>query len=119
MPRSTVIAAFDAKPHDPQTLLHPEDGPRRDAGHPPHEPVVAALRRATRDRHRDIEAQLQLDGRFTRRRYAAVVHGFAEFLAAWEPRLDAALPVRLRPWFAGRTRSAQARRTMRASRRIS
>jgi len=42
-------------------------------------------------------------------RYATVMAGFDVFLSAWEPRIDAALPPRLRPWFARRRRGHLAR----------
>jgi len=42
-------------------------------------------------------------------RYATVMAGFDAFLSAWEPRIDAALPPRLRPWFAQRRRGHLAR----------
>lgn len=46
-------------------------------------------------------------------RYATVMAGFDTFLAAWEPRVNVALPDRLRPWFEKRRRHPFARADVR------
>lgn len=77
-------------------------------------PGIAALRRATADRHAAIEALLRLDETVARPRYELILTGFESFLSAWEPRVRAALPEALRPWFDGRSRLAFARQDLRA-----
>lgn len=86
-------------------------------------PAIAALRMATADQHRAIEALLQLappaggdgDGAFNSslERYAAVLHGFDRFLSWWEPRLLAALPAALHDWFQARSRHGLLRQDLR------
>jgi heme oxygenase len=71
----------------------------------PPQPLLAALRRATRERHDRIEALLRLDAPMTRRRYGAILRGFHAFLGCWEPAVRAALPARLHDWFDVRCRS--------------
>lgn len=44
--------------------------------------------------------------------YVQVIQGFDAFLSAWEPRVAAALPERLRPWLARRSRWPMARRDL-------
>lgn len=68
------------------------------------EPALAALRAGTRAEHDRIEHLLRLDEPMALPRYATVMAGFEAFLAAWEPRMDVALPNRLQPWFAKRRR---------------
>ncbi len=71
--------------------------------------ALTALRQATEGRHRVLEAldtlklPLQLD------RYVQALQGFEIFLAAWEPLVMCALPIRLHEWFALRSRRALAR----------
>lgn len=77
------------------------------------EPAIAALRRATAERHQRLESMLKLDAPLSLDRYAAVVHGFELFLAHWEPRLVATLPDRLHGWFRSRSRHELARRDAR------
>jgi heme oxygenase len=69
-------------------------------------PLLIELRRATGSRHDQIESLLRLTEPMSSTRYAEVVRGFQEFLAAWEPRIVDALPERLRKWFASRRREA-------------
>lgn len=69
------------------------------------EPLLAALRRATRERHDRIEALLRLDAPLTPRRYGTIMQGFHAFLGCWEPAVRAALPARLQDWFDARCRS--------------
>jgi heme oxygenase len=67
--------------------------------------VIPLLRQATARSHRDIEDLLQLESaELGRARYTLVIKGFALFLPAWEAEVAAALPMRLRPWFAKRSR---------------
>jgi len=68
-------------------------------------PLLASLREETRIDHDAIETLLCLAQPMPLERYAAIVGGFAAWLAIWEPRVEAALPVRLRPWFAPRRRA--------------
>jgi heme oxygenase len=71
--------------------------------------VLAQLRASTRAEHERIEQLLRLTEPMDLARYARVIAGFDEFLAAWEPRLQAALPERLQPWFGQRLRRPLAR----------
>jgi heme oxygenase len=71
---------------------------------PSQQPVLAALRLATADRHRSIETLLALDTPFDLRHYQRVLQGFASFLAGWEPRVRAALPRGDAAWFTARSR---------------
>ncbi len=66
--------------------------------------VLSELRVFTRAEHDRIERILQLAEPMTLARYAAVMAGFDAFLRAWEPRVQAALPPRLQPWFRARRR---------------
>ena len=70
----------------------------------PHQTVIAALRQATADRHRSIETLLSLESALDPRRYRQVLQGFGLFLAAWEPRVRAALPRADAAWFTARSR---------------
>ena len=70
----------------------------------PHQPVLAALRQATADRHRSIESLLSLDAALDLRRYGRMLRGFGLFLAAWEPQVRAALPRADAAWFTARSR---------------
>src|SRR4051812_27463721 len=60
----------------------------------------AALRDATATRHEDIDALLALRRPFGRAHYVRVLQGFGAFLAAWEPCMARALPLRWKDWFA-------------------
>lgn len=71
--------------------------------------MLAALRRATAPQHAQIEQLLRLDQPFDLARYTSALQGFEAFLRGWEPRLEAALPDALRPWFRDRRRGALAR----------
>ena len=71
--------------------------------------VLAALRNATASHHHAIEDLLPLSRDLTLAGYVQVMRGFEAFLAVWEPRVAAALPERLRPWLAQRSRYALAR----------
>jgi heme oxygenase len=62
------------------------------------EAAIAAIRRATRDRHAAVEAVLDLSPPLARRRYLDALCGFELFLSLWEPRIEAALPS---PWHDG------------------
>ncbi len=79
-------------------------GPSKQMGVSADELVITSLRRATRDRHVALEAILQLDSPFSPRRYLDVLRGFELFLSTWEPRINAALDLSLRHWFATRSR---------------
>lgn len=68
------------------------------------ETALTELRLSTRAEHDRIEALLRLTEPMRLARYAAIVHGFDAFLRAWEPRVQDALPERLRPWFRTRRR---------------
>ena len=61
--------------------------------------ILEVFRRATAGRHAAIEDLLDLRRPFGRAHYAQVLQGFGAFLGQWEPRMAAALPERLRPWF--------------------
>lgn len=74
--------------------------------------VLAALRRTTASHHRDLEALLPLGPVLSLESYVRVIQGFDAFLSAWEPRVAAALPGRLRPWLARRSRWPMARRDL-------
>lgn len=67
------------------------------------EPVITSLRQATRDRHTALEGILQLN-LLSHRSYLDALRGFELFLSMWEPRIDAALELPLRDWFASRSR---------------
>ncbi|MGN6524835.1 MAG: biliverdin-producing heme oxygenase [Burkholderiaceae bacterium] len=66
--------------------------------------VLSELRLQTRAEHDRLERILQLEEPMTLARYTAIVAGFDAFLRAWEPRVQAALPPRLQPWFRARRR---------------
>ena len=68
------------------------------------DPLLAALRGATRERHARIESVLRLDAPMPLARYLAILCGFHEFLARWERAVHAALPGRLQAWFDERRR---------------
>ena len=63
------------------------------------DPLLNALRHATRERHARIESLLRLDAPMPLARYRAILRGFHEFLARWEAAVHAALPARLQAWF--------------------
>ena len=68
------------------------------------ENALAELRLTTRAEHDRIERILRLDEPMPLERYGAILCGFDAFLRAWEPRIHAALPERLQPWFRARRR---------------
>ena len=68
------------------------------------ENALAELRLTTRSEHERIERILRLDQPMSLERYGAILCGFDAFLRAWEPRIHAALPERLQPWFRARRR---------------
>jgi len=67
------------------------------------------LRLSTRAEHDRIEQILRLTEPMSLARYAQVMSGFEAFLRTWEPRVRAALPARLQPWFEERRRGGFAR----------
>ena len=68
------------------------------------ENALAELRLTTRAEHERVERILQLAEPMPLERYGAILCGFDAFLRAWEPRIHAALPERLQPWFRARRR---------------
>ena len=62
------------------------------------------LRGATRAQHDRIDALMDLRRMQDRAHYARVLGVFDAFLAAWEPAVAAALPVRWQPWLRARSR---------------
>ncbi len=70
--------------------------------------ALAELRLTTRAEHERIEHILRLDEAMPLERYGAILSGFDAFLRAWEPRIHAALPERLRPWYRARRRGGLA-----------
>ena len=66
--------------------------------------ALAELRQTTLAEHDRIEQILRLDGAMPLERYGAILCGFDAFLRVWEPRVHAALPQRLQPWFRARRR---------------
>ena len=68
------------------------------------ENALAELRLTTRAEHERIEHVLRLDLPMPLERYGAILCGFDAFLRIWEPRIHAALPERLQPWFRARRR---------------
>jgi heme oxygenase len=62
------------------------------------------LRLTTRAEHERLEHVLRLDAAMSLQRYGAILCGFDAFLRVWEPRIHAALPARLQPWFRTRRR---------------
>ncbi len=68
------------------------------------ENALSELRLTTRPEHDRIEQILRLTEPMPLERYAAVMGGFDAFLRVWEPRIHAALPERLQPWFRSRRR---------------
>ena len=77
---------------------------RRDVPSLSSETALAELRLTTRAEHDRIEHILRLEEPMPLERYAAIVCGFDAFLRTWEPRIHAALPERLQPWFRTRRR---------------
>jgi heme oxygenase len=75
--------------------------------------LLAELRRATAAGHRAIETRLRLAQPMDRPRYHRVLQGFDSFLQTWEPRIDEALPPRLRPWLREGSRTAELTRDLR------
>jgi len=76
--------------------------------------LLAALRRATRPHHEQVEITLALDGPLELHRYVEVLHGFDAWLSTWEPAMHAALPATLRGWFDERRRGPRLRRDLAA-----
>ena len=74
--------------------------------------AITPIRAATRDRHVHLESVLQLVAPLSRARYLAALRGFELFLSEWEPRIEAALPAQLRPWFSARSRRALLQRDL-------
>ena len=70
--------------------------------------ALTELRLTTRAEHERIESILRLDEPMPLERYAAIMAGFDAFLRAWEPRVQAALPERLRHWYRARRRGGLA-----------
>lgn len=68
------------------------------------ENALAELRLTTRAEHDRIESILRLTEPMTMARYATILCGFDTFLRVWEPRIHAALPLRLQSWFRARRR---------------
>ena len=66
--------------------------------------ALAELRLTTRAEHDRIEHILRLEEEMPLERYATILCGFDAFLRVWEPRVHAALPERLQPWFRARRR---------------
>lgn len=62
------------------------------------------LRLSTRAEHERLEHVLRLGAAMTLQRYGVILCGFDAFLRVWEPRIHAALPERLQPWFRARRR---------------
>lgn len=71
--------------------------------------MINALRRATGQRHHEIESLLRLDQALDMDRYRRILAGFDLFHSCWEPRIAAALPARLQGWFIARSRAALVR----------
>lgn len=67
-------------------------------------PAIVSLRSATRDRHAALEGILQLTSSLSLRSYVDALRGFELFLSTWEPKIDAALDMPLRQWFASGSR---------------
>lgn len=78
--------------------------PRERVKIPHPQPVLAALRQATADRHRSIEALLALDSPLDTDRYGRVLQGFGAFLAGWEPLVLAAVAPADAAWVSARSR---------------
>jgi heme oxygenase (biliverdin-IX-beta and delta-forming) len=76
--------------------------------------VIEALRRATTERHRMVEAQLQLDAEFGIGHYRGTLQCFEAFLVRWEASIAASLPPRLQRWFSERQRLPLLRRDLAA-----
>ena len=72
------------------------------------ENALAELRLTTRAEHERVERILQWGEPMPLARYGAILCGFDAFLRTWEPRLHAALPVRLQAWFRARRRGGLA-----------
>lgn len=71
--------------------------------------VLGSLRRATKERHRALEALDTLSMPLRLDRYLQALRGFEMLLSRWEPRVLLALPERLHVWLASRSRYALAR----------
>lgn len=77
--------------------------------------ALHTLREATAASHARLETRLGLDAdAIGLGRYVALLAGLHSFLGAWETQLSAALPPRLRPWFAARSRRPWARHDLAA-----
>jgi len=70
--------------------------------------ILDELRLTTRAEHERLEQVLRLGAAMTLQRYGAILCGFDAFLRVWEPRIHAALPERLQPWFRARRRGGLA-----------
>jgi heme oxygenase (biliverdin-IX-beta and delta-forming) len=62
------------------------------------------LRLTTRAEHERLGHVLRLGAAMTLQRHGTILCGFDAFLRVWEPRIHAALPARLQPWFRARRR---------------
>jgi heme oxygenase len=74
--------------------------------------AITSIRRATRGRHAALESVAQLVPALNQLRYILALRAFDLFLSAWEPRIDAALPLPLRHWFVCRSRRDLLRRDL-------
>jgi heme oxygenase len=74
--------------------------------------VLGSLRRATAARHRALEALPTLSLPLRLEGYVQALQGFELLLSVWEPRVQAALPPRLRGWLAPRSRYALLRQDL-------
>ena len=70
--------------------------------------ALEELRLTTRADHDRLEHLLRLAEPMTLERYGTILCGFDAFLRVWEPRIHAALPERLQPWFRARRRGGLA-----------
>jgi heme oxygenase len=77
---------------------------RRDERHLSSENALTELRLTTRAEHDRIENILRLTEPMPLERYGVILCGFDAFLRVWEPRVQAALPERLKGWFRARRR---------------
>ncbi len=77
------------------------------------EPVLVSLRRATRNRHTTLEGLIRLYPPLSHQRYLDALRGLGLFHSSWEPRIDAALELPLRHWFATRSRHRLLQRDLR------
>lgn len=92
-----MVVALVADPADPRSPLSPTRLVSTEL-------VLSELRLQTGAEHDRLERVLQLEEPMPLARYAAIIAGFDAFLRAWEPRVQAALPPRLQPWFRARRR---------------